>query len=149
MLAAAVGRKIQILSMIHDLEFRLNLLSQKRMNLATTGMIIADGNIAPDEIQNSNFYVQNGLAGVINMANGMSYQTGQQMSFRNPANPYTVSIHEYAKQQAQTQLASQEKVLDMQAKQIETKLAMYQREYDAVQKQEDNSMKRATPRYVA
>lgn len=148
MLTTAVSRKIQIVSMLHDLNFRLQLLNQKRMNLASTGMIIADGNIAPDEIQGSNFYVQNGLAGAINMANGMGYSTGMQMTWRNQNNPYSVSIHDYAKQQVQAQLASQEKVIDMQAKQIESKITMYTNELQSVQKLEEQAGKMATPKYT-
>lgn len=139
--------------MIHDLQFRLNLLQQKRMNIATTGMVLADGQISMSEAQQSNFYVQNGLAGVIGMANGMTQQYapmyGQQGVMAQRDMQGNISIHEKVKQQAAAQLASQEKVLDQQSEQIQTKLKMYQSELDEVKKMEDQSIKMMTPKYVA
>lgn len=153
MLALAAGRKIRILGMIHDLHFKLDLLTRKRMNLASTGMLIADNCISQQETQNANYYVQNGLSGIIGMGQQMnqneSVSQGQQMVFKKFDTDTNIYIHEKVKEQAQYQLAQQEKRLDMEAKRIETKLSTLEKEYDAVVKQEEYAVKIATPRYVA
>jgi hypothetical protein len=153
MITVFASREISLISMISDIQFQMNLLSQKRMNLASVGMILADGQVSPDEIQQSNYYVQNGLAGAINLGNALSQQSammGQpmQMVYRNQMNPNIISFHSYAKEQADAQLAAQEKVIDMQMKQLETKLSMYERELESVGKGKERSIETATPKYA-
>jgi hypothetical protein len=153
MISLFASRKISLTAMIDDIQFQMNLLSQKRMNLASVGMILADGQVSPDEIQQSNYYVQNGLAGAINLGNALSQQSammGQpmQMVYRNQMNPNIISFNSYAKEQAEAQLAAQEKVIDLQQKQLETKLSMYERELESVEKGEEKAIDRATPKYA-
>ncbi len=153
MITVFAPRKISLLSMIADTNFQITLLNQKRMNLATVGMTIADGQISPDEVQQANYYTQNGIANVINFGNALTQQTaysGQptMMVFRNPMNPSIISLHTKAVEQANAQLAAQEKSLDIQIKQLETKLSMYEKEYDVVIDQEKKSIERGTPKYA-
>lgn len=153
MITLFASRKIDLLGQIHDLNFQIDALMQKKMNITNVGMIIADGQIAPDEIQSSNSYVQNGLAGVINLGNALTQQSammGQPMMmvYRNQMNPNLVSINEYAKQQAQAQLAAQEKTLDLQMKRLETMLSTKEKEYDAVVKGEEKAIDRSAPKYA-
>lgn len=147
------SRKIDLLGRTHDINFQIDSLMQKKNNLISTGMIIADNQIAPDEIQSSNSYVQNGLAGVINLGNALTQQSammGQPMMmvYRNQANPNLISINEYAKQQAQAQLAAQEKTLDLQIKRLETMLSTTEKEYDSVVEGEKKSIERSAPKYA-
>ena len=153
MITVFAPRKIALISMIADINFQISLLSQKRMNLASVGMTIADGQISQDEIQQSNYYTQNGLQNVINFGNTLTQQTaysGQPtlMAFRNPVDPSVISLHSKTVELANAQLAAQEKTLDMQMKQLETKLGMYEKEYDAVQEGEKKAIERSAPKYA-
>jgi len=153
MISLFASRKISLIGEIADINFRIDAIMQKKMNITNVGMIIADGQVAPDEIQSSNSYVQNGLAGVINLGNALtqqSYMMGQpmQMVYRNQTNPNLISINEYAKQQAQAQLAAQEKALEMQMARLETALKMKQAELTSVKEGEDNAIKQSAPKYA-
>ncbi len=153
MITLFASRKISLVGEIADLNFQIDALAQKKMNLASVGMIIADGQIAPDEIQSSNYYVQNGLASVINLGNALtqqSYQMGQpmQMVYRNPMNPNLVSMHSYAVEQAKAQLAAQEKALEMQMKRLETMLSVKDKELTAVEEGEKKAIDRSAPKYA-
>ena len=153
MITVFAARKIALVSMISDIQFQLDLLSQKRMNLTSVGMIIADGQVAPDEIQGSNFYTQNGIASVLSFGQNMTQQSammGQPMMMvsRNPYNPSIISIHDKAVEASKAQLAAQEKTLDLQIRRLETKLSMFEKDLDAVQEGEKKSVERATPKYT-
>lgn len=153
MISLFASRKISLVGEIADLNFQIDALMQKKMNLTNVGMIIADGQIAPDEIQSSNTYVQNGLAGVINLGNALTQQSsmmGQPMMmvYRNQANPNLISINEYAKQQAQAQLAAQEKALDLQQKRLETMLSQKDKELTSVEEGEKKAIERSAPKYA-
>lgn len=153
MITVFAARKISLVAMIDDLQFQMSLINQKRINLSSVGMIIADGQVSPEEMQQANYYTQNGVAGVMSLGNVMTQQSAMMgqpimMVSRNPYNPNIISIHDKAKEVANAQLAAQEKVLDLQAKQLETKLAMYERDLEAVEKAEEKAIERATPKYT-
>ncbi len=153
MITLFASRKIGLLGQIHDLNFQIDALMQKRINLTSVGMIIGDGNISQEEMQNSNYYVKNGLAGVINLGNALTQQSamsGQpvQMISRNSMNPNVISIHAYAQEQAKAQLAAQEKELDLQTKRLETTLGVKEKEYDSVVKGEEKAIEKSAPKYA-
>ena len=151
MITVFASRKISLLSMISDIDFQMNLLNQKRMNLATVGMNIADNQITSDELQQGNYYVQNGLSGVIGFGNLLSQQNAQMgqpiaMVQQNMFNG-SFTLHTKTVELATAQLAAQEKALDIQIKQLETKLNMYTKDYEKCEEAEKKSIERATPKY--
>jgi len=152
MITVFAARKISLVAMIDDLQFQMDLLSQKQINMTSVSMTIADGQISPDEIQQANYYTRNGIASAINFGNALSQQSmmmGQgPMVYRNPSNPNIISIHDKAKEQMQAQLAAQEKVLELQMKQLETKLHLYEKQLESVEKGEDKAVERSAPKYA-
>lgn len=154
MITVFASRKISLYSMISDINFQLSILSQKRQNLVSVGMTIADGQVSPDEVQQSNYYTQNGIANVINFGNALNQQTaysGQPalMVFRNQMNPNIISLHSRTVELAQAQLAAQEKSLELQVKSLETKLGMYEKDLDKVEQAEKSWIERSAPKYTS
>jgi hypothetical protein len=153
MITLFASRKIQLLGQIHDINFQIDALMQQKINMTSVGMALGDGNITQEEMQNSNYYVANGLASAINLGNGLTQQSamsGQptQMITWSEVNPGTVQIHAYAQQQMTAQLAAQEKELDLKIKRLETTLGLKDKEYESVVKGEEKAIAQSAPKYV-
>lgn len=131
--------------MIDDINFQMNLLSQKRMNMANVGMALADGQLTQEEIQSSNAYTQQGLAGAVAFGNALSQSAGQALVTRTPQ---AINFHSGAVDRINAQLASQEKVIDMKMKMLETQLNSFTRELESVEKGEEKAIERSTPKYA-
>jgi len=153
MITVFASRKITLYSMIADINYQMNLLSQQRMNLASLSMAISDGQISQQEYLQSNTYVKNGINSVFQMGSMLNQQAammGQQTPaiYSNQMNPTVTLISDYALQQANTNLAAQEKALELKQKSLETKLSMYEKELETVESSEAKSIQRSTPKYT-
>lgn len=145
MITVFASRKIALTAMICDINFQMNLLSQKRMNLVNVGMALSDGQLTQEEIQGSNAYTQQGLAGAVAFGNTLSQTSGQTMVSRTPQ---AINFHDAARERIEAQLASQEKVIDLKMKGLETQLNMFNKELESVEKGEEKAIEKATPKYA-
>lgn len=153
MITVFASRKITLYSMIADINYQMNLLSQQRMNLTSLSMLISDGQVSQQEYLQANTYVKNGINSVFQMGSMMNQQAammGQQTPaiYSNQMNPTVTILSDYAMQQCNTNLAAQEKALELQIKSLETKLSMYEKELETVESAEGKSIQRSTPKYT-
>ncbi len=139
-------RKLMIISQISDINFQIMQLTQNRLNITTLGGVVGDGCVTSQEYNSQSPYIQYGVNQMIGEADAAMQTSGQP--FIQQMADQSIWFDEGYLQGIQAKMNAAEKEIDMKIKQLETKLAALQQEYESVQKGEEAGIKMSTPKYA-
>lgn len=168
MYAIFTMRKMQLISRINDIQYKLMQLSQKLSDLALFGANIQDGMITPDELANSPAslflpHMQFANAAMMNAIPQAQFQMEmykQYQAHMNNPNALTPQVQNFMfnsllKQSLESvakgtlkRIAAEEKKIQMEKARYEQQLKAMQAEVESCDRAEEQGIKNTTPKYA-
>ncbi len=168
MYAIFTMRKMQLISRINDIQYKLIQFSQKLTDLALFGSNIQDGVITPDELANSPAslflpHMQFGNAAMMNAFPQAQFQMEMYQQYQahmNNPNALTLQVQNFMfnafmKQSLEAvakgtlkRIAAEEKKIQMEKTRLEAQLKAAQSELESCDRAIDDGIKSSTPKYA-